>query len=162
MARFSRVQVWSTMEQIGMVPLFYNGDVETSVQIAGALAAGGARVIEFTNRGDRAFEVFREMVVRLEKDHPQVILGVGSVLDPATAGLYINLGANFIVGSVTNPGSPSSATAARSPISPDALRHLRYRQPRSWVARSSRSFPAASWAAPALSKPSRRPAPGPR
>ncbi|HHX65856.1 MAG TPA: bifunctional 4-hydroxy-2-oxoglutarate aldolase/2-dehydro-3-deoxy-phosphogluconate aldolase [Chloroflexi bacterium] len=103
MARFSRVQVWSTMEQIGMVPLFYNGDVETSVQIAGALAAGGARVIEFTNRGDRAFEVFREMVVRLEKDHPQVILGVGSVLDPATAGLYINLGANFIVGSVTNP-----------------------------------------------------------
>jgi len=103
MARFSRVQVWSTMEELGLVPLFYHPDVGTAIRIVEALAAGGARVIEFTNRGDRAFEVFRELIVHVEKSTPEVILGAGSVLDVPTAGLYINLGANFIVGSVTNP-----------------------------------------------------------
>lgn len=103
MARFSRLQVWNTMEELGLVPLFYHPNVELSKQVIAAISAGGAKVIEFTNRGDRAFEVFRELIVHFEKADPTVILGVGSVLDPATAGLYINLGANFIVGSVTNP-----------------------------------------------------------
>lgn len=103
MARFSRVQVWSKMEELGLVPLFYNGDVEVSKKIVEAISAGGGKVIEFTNRGDRAFEVFRELIAHFDGADPEVILGVGSVLDVATAGLYINLGANFIVGSVTNP-----------------------------------------------------------
>jgi 2-dehydro-3-deoxyphosphogluconate aldolase/(4S)-4-hydroxy-2-oxoglutarate aldolase len=103
MARFSRVQVWSSMESLGLVPLFYNGDVETSKKIVAALSRGGAKVIEFTNRGDRAFEVFRDLIVHVEQVDPTVVLGVGSVLDVATAGLYINLGANFIVGSLLNP-----------------------------------------------------------
>lgn len=102
MASFSRVAVWSTMEELGLVPLFYNGDVETAKKIVGAIAEGGGRIIEFTNRGDRAFEVFRELIVYVEEAYPEVILGVGSVLDVPTAGLYINLGANFIVGSVTH------------------------------------------------------------
>jgi len=103
MARFSRVHVWSSMEALGLVPLFYNGDVDTSIQVIEAISAGGAKVVEFTNRGDRAFEVFRELVVHFEESDPELVLGAGSILDPVTAGLYINLGANFIVGSVTNP-----------------------------------------------------------
>ncbi len=103
MARFSRLQVWNKMEEVGLVPLFYHGDAEVAKNVAQAISAGGGKVIEFTNRGDRAFEVFRELIVQLEKSDPSVILGVGSVLDPGTAALYINLGANFIVGSVTNP-----------------------------------------------------------
>lgn len=103
MARFSRLQVWNKMEELGLVPLFYNPDVDVSTRIAEALSAGGAKVIEFTNRGDRAFQVFAQLIVRLEQADPSVILGVGSVLDLATAGIYINLGANFVVGSVTNP-----------------------------------------------------------
>ena len=103
MACFSRVQVWSTMEDLGLVPLFYHDDIRTSQKIVEALSRGGAKVIEFTNRGDRAFEVFRELIVHVEKTDPGIVLGVGSVLDVATAGLYINLGANFVVGSVLNP-----------------------------------------------------------
>jgi len=102
MARFTRLQVWNKMEEVGLVPLFYHGDVEVAKQVVAAISGGGGKVIEFTNRGDRAFEVFRELVVQLDKADPSVILGVGSVLDPATAGLYINLGANFVVGSVLN------------------------------------------------------------
>jgi len=90
------------MEELGLVPLFYNPDVEVSRKIVEALSAGGAKVIEFTNRGDRAFQVFAELIVQIGEVDPSAILGVGSVLDLATAGLYINLGANFIVGSVTN------------------------------------------------------------
>jgi len=102
MARFSRVHVWSTMEQVGLVPLFYHGDIETSIHVIEALSAGGARIVEFTNRGDRAFEVFRELVLHFEQSDPELVLGAGSILDPVTAGLYINLGANFIVGSCLN------------------------------------------------------------
>jgi len=103
MARFSRLQVWNKMEELGLIPLFYNADVEVSKRIIEALSAGGAKVVEFTNRGDRAFEVFRELIVHFDEADPSVVLGVGSVLDLATAALYINLGANFIIGSVTNP-----------------------------------------------------------
>ncbi|OGO05390.1 MAG: bifunctional 4-hydroxy-2-oxoglutarate aldolase/2-dehydro-3-deoxy-phosphogluconate aldolase [Chloroflexi bacterium RBG_13_56_8] len=103
MARFSRLEVWNTLEGLGLVPLFYNADVGVSKKIIAALSAGSAKVIEFTNRGDRAFQVFGELIAYFEQADPSLILGVGSVLDVATAGLYINLGANFIVGSVTNP-----------------------------------------------------------
>ncbi len=118
MARFTRVQVWSTMEALGLVPLFYHDDVETSIKVIEALSAGGAKVIEFTNRGDRAFEVFRELAVHFEQADPELILGAGSVLDVATAGLYINLGANFIVGSVTNPDVAKLCNRRKIPYCP--------------------------------------------
>ena len=102
MARFSRVEVWNRIERDGLVPLFYNGDVETSKAIVRALADGGAGLVEFTNRGSRAMAVFGELVDFIERECADVILGVGSVLDAVTAGMYINLGANFVVGSVTN------------------------------------------------------------
>ncbi len=103
MARFSRTQVWNKIEEVGLIPLFYHGNVETAKKTVEAISAGGAKVVEFTNRGDRAYEVFRELIVHFEKADPSLILGAGSVLDPVTAAMYINLGANFIVGSVLNP-----------------------------------------------------------
>ncbi len=118
MARFSRLDVWNTLEELGLVPLFYNGNVEVATKIVEALSAGGARVVEFTNRGDRAFEVFRELFVHFEEADPSVILGVGSVLDVVTAGLYINLGANFIVGSVTNPDVAKLCNRRKIPYFP--------------------------------------------
>ena len=118
MARFSRLQVWNKMEELGLVPLFYNPDVDVSTKIAEALSAGGAKVIEFTNRGDRAFQVFAQLIVRLEQADPSAILGVGSVLDLATAGIYINLGANFVVGSVTNPNVARLCNRRKIPYFP--------------------------------------------
>ena len=100
MARFSRIQVWQTMERTGLVPLYYHGNPAVAAKIAEALAKGGARVIEFTNRGDRAFEVFREVLLHMEEVAPDCIIGIGTVLDAPTAGLYINLGADFVVSPV--------------------------------------------------------------
>ncbi len=102
MAKYSRLRVLNTMIETGLVPVFYHGDVEIATKIVEALLAGGVRCFEFTNRGDQAHLVFGELVRRF-KDNDQVILGAGSVIDPGTAALYIQLGANFIVGPVLNP-----------------------------------------------------------
>jgi 2-dehydro-3-deoxyphosphogluconate aldolase/(4S)-4-hydroxy-2-oxoglutarate aldolase len=103
MARFSRLEVLNTIVDTGLVPVFYNGDVEVSKKIAEALAAGGTRVVEFTNRGDFAPWVFKELSEYLAKTNPKLILGVGSVVDAPTAALYIASGANFVVGPILNP-----------------------------------------------------------
>jgi 2-dehydro-3-deoxyphosphogluconate aldolase/(4S)-4-hydroxy-2-oxoglutarate aldolase len=89
------------MVDTGLVPVFYNGDVEVATRIVEALLDAGVRCLEFTNRGDQAHLVFGELIRRFQ-DNDQAILGVGSVIDPVSAGQYIQLGANFIVGPVLN------------------------------------------------------------
>jgi 2-dehydro-3-deoxyphosphogluconate aldolase/(4S)-4-hydroxy-2-oxoglutarate aldolase len=103
MARFMRLDVINTLLDIGLVPLFYNGDVETSIELASACSRGRARVIEFTNRGEMAYPVFTELVKHFTQTDPDLILGVGSIIDAPTAALYLAAGANFIVGPSLNP-----------------------------------------------------------
>ena len=89
MARFTRLEVYQAMFESGLVPLFYNPDVEVSKKVTQACAAGGARVLEFTNRGDFAFEVFKELSQSLAAEKSPLMLGVGSVVDAPTAAMYI-------------------------------------------------------------------------
>ena len=103
MARFKRLEVLSTIVDVGLVPVFYHPDVEVAKNIAAACTSGGARVVEFTNRGDFAPEVFKELSLYLAQEHPDLILGVGSVVDAPTAALYIAYGASFVVGPLLNP-----------------------------------------------------------
>ncbi|MGQ9492888.1 MAG: bifunctional 4-hydroxy-2-oxoglutarate aldolase/2-dehydro-3-deoxy-phosphogluconate aldolase [Anaerolineae bacterium] len=103
MARFQRLEVLSEIIRIGVVPVFHCSDLEVAKKIVAACAAGGARVVEFTNRGDNAYRILSDLVQYFSNADPSVILGVGSVLDPATAALYISSGANFVVGPVFNP-----------------------------------------------------------
>jgi 2-dehydro-3-deoxyphosphogluconate aldolase/(4S)-4-hydroxy-2-oxoglutarate aldolase len=87
----------------GLVPLFYNPDVEVSLKVAEACEQGGAKVLEFTNRGDFAFDVFHQLSKSLAKTESGLMLGVGSVVDAPTAAMYIQAGADFVVGPVFNP-----------------------------------------------------------
>jgi 2-dehydro-3-deoxyphosphogluconate aldolase/(4S)-4-hydroxy-2-oxoglutarate aldolase len=103
MARFTRLDVINTILDIGLVPLFYNGQVETAIEIVSACARGGARAVEFTNRGEMAYPVFTELVQHFAKADPSVILGTGSIMDAPTAALYLAAGANFVVGPSFNP-----------------------------------------------------------
>ena len=88
------------MASDGLVPLFYHNDTEVAKQVLTACYQGGARLMEFTNRGDFAHEVFGELVKYAKEQLPEMILGAGSVSDAPTAGLYMQLGANFIVSPV--------------------------------------------------------------
>ena len=103
MARFKRLNVLQTLTGTGIVPLYYNKDSAIVKNVVKACYAGGARVFEFTNRGDFAHEVFAEVNKWCATECPEMIMGVGSVVDAATAALYIQLGANFIVSPSLNP-----------------------------------------------------------
>lgn len=103
MANYSKLSVIQAMKETGLVPVFYNSDVETSKKVLKACYDGGVRVFEFTNRGDFAQEVFGELVKYAVKDLPGMSVGVGSVVDPSTAAMFIQLGANFVVGPLFNP-----------------------------------------------------------
>ena len=103
MARFKRLQVLNTFAMTKVVPLFYHEDAEVVKQVVKACYRGGARVFEFTNRGDFAHEVFSEVNKWVARECPEMVMGVGSVVDSGTASLYIQLGANFIVSPSLNP-----------------------------------------------------------
>ena len=118
MARFMRLDVLNKMVELGLVPVFYNADVEVTKKIVAACSKGGAKVVEFTNRGDQAYLVFTELVRHFAKTDPEVILGIGSVCDPGTAALYINSGANFVVGSILNPDVAKVCNRRKIPYSP--------------------------------------------
>jgi 2-dehydro-3-deoxyphosphogluconate aldolase / (4S)-4-hydroxy-2-oxoglutarate aldolase len=97
MAHFTRIQVNQTLLETGLVPLFYHPDPEIAYQVALACYAGGARVLEFTNRGDFAHEVFGNLVKRVRQTLPDLVIGAGSIQDAGTAALFIQCGADFIV-----------------------------------------------------------------
>lgn len=103
MARFDKQAVIAKMAATGMVPVFYHKDIETAKKVLKACYDGGVRAFEFTNRGDFAHEVFGELVKFSAVECPEMAMGVGSVVDPATAALYIQLGACFVVGPLFNP-----------------------------------------------------------
>lgn len=97
MAKYSRIEVANVMAASGMVPLFFHSDVELGKKVIKACYDGGARLMEFTSRGDFAFEVFGALNKYVLAELPGMILGVGSITDAASASLYMQLGANFIV-----------------------------------------------------------------
>ncbi|MDH5396519.1 MAG: bifunctional 4-hydroxy-2-oxoglutarate aldolase/2-dehydro-3-deoxy-phosphogluconate aldolase [Cyclobacteriaceae bacterium] len=102
MARFSRIDVAVKMKETGIVPVFYHKDVEVCKEVLKACYKGGIRIFEFTNRGDYAHEVFGELNKFAAKETPEMILGVGSVVDAGTTSLYIQLGTNFVVSPILN------------------------------------------------------------
>lgn len=102
MARFSRIEVALAMKETGMVPVFYHKDAEVCKQVVKACYNAGLRVFEFTNRGDRAHKVFDELIEWAEKETPEMMLGVGSIVEAGTCSLYIQLGASFIVSPLIN------------------------------------------------------------
>lgn len=102
MARFSRIEVVQAMKNTGIVPVFYNKDLNVCKEIIKSCYEGGARVFEFTNRGDYAHEVFRDLNKYTQEHFPEMILGIGSVIDAGTSSLYLQLGANFIVSPLIN------------------------------------------------------------
>ena len=108
----------TAMKETGIVPVFYNSDIEVSKKVVKACYDGGIRAFEFTNRGDFAHEVFRDLVKYATKECPDMIMGIGSIVDAPTATLYIQMGANFIVGPLFNPEVAKVANRRLIPYAP--------------------------------------------
>jgi 2-dehydro-3-deoxyphosphogluconate aldolase / (4S)-4-hydroxy-2-oxoglutarate aldolase len=118
MAQYDRMAVLNAIYDIGIVPVFYHKDPETALAIIKACARGGARVVEFTNRGDLAYQVFAGAAKHIIDNKLDIILGVGSIVDAPTAALYIASGANFVVGPLLNPEVARLCNRRKIPYSP--------------------------------------------
>jgi len=110
--------VLAAMMEQGVIPVFYNADAEVCQKVIQACANGGAKCIEFTNRGDFAPHVFYEVTRHFAQADPSVIMGVGSIVDAPTAGIYIANGARFIVGPLLNPDVAKVCNRRKIPYSP--------------------------------------------
>jgi len=97
-----RIDVALKMRETGAIPLYYNPDLEVMKKVISACYRGGMKIFEFTNRGDLAHELFAELVKWSRVEMPDLILGIGTVVDSGTCSLYIQLGAKFIVSPLLN------------------------------------------------------------
>lgn len=102
MAKFSKLHVLGTIRRTGMVPVFYDSDASVACRVLKACYDGGVRAFEFTNRGDFALEVFTALMKYCRRECPEMILGAGSVVDAPTAALFLQNGADFVVGPYLN------------------------------------------------------------
>lgn len=113
-----RLSVLTAMMEQGVIPVFYHPDVEVCQKVIQACANGGAKCIEFTNRGDFASHVFLEVTRHFAKADDSVIMGVGSIVDAPTAGIYIANGAKFVVGPILNADVAKVCNRRCVPYSP--------------------------------------------
>lgn len=102
MAKFSKLHVLDTIRRTGMVPVFYDSNASVACRVLKACYDGGVRAFEFTNRGDFALEVFTALMKYCRRECPEMILGAGSVVDAPTAALFLQNGADFVVGPYLN------------------------------------------------------------
>ena len=118
MAAKDRLSVLLAMMDQGVIPVFYHPDVDTCTKVIQACANGGAKCIEFTNRGDFASHVFHEVTYHFATADPSVIMGVGSIVDAPTAGIFIANGAKFVVGPLLNAEVAKVCNRRGIPYSP--------------------------------------------
>lgn len=159
MARHRRMDVLTSMKQTGLIPVFYNGDFEIVKNIAVACADGGAKAIEFTNRGDRAIDVFKQLCQFRDESKPELILGVGSVCDAPTAAMYIAAGADFIVGPLLDEETAKLCNKRKIPYSPGCGSMTEIHKAHELGVEICKMFPGAQVGGPAFVKAVKGPCP---
>ncbi len=95
-ARRTRIEILDAIVHDGVVPVFYDPDVDVTREVATTLVAGGLSTLEFTNRGDGAVDVLAALIAQSRDSLPELIVGAGSIVDAATAAHVIDLGVNFV------------------------------------------------------------------
>ena len=159
MARFPRLKVLTTIEELGLVPVFYTPDVGVAKEVLAACAKGGAGCLELTNRGDAAIEVFKELEDFCKKEYPDLMMGVGSVVDAATAALYIQYGANFVVGPVTDEETALLCNSRKIPYMPGCGSATEIHRAERLGVEICKIFPGAEVGGPSFVKSIRGPCP---
>lgn len=159
MARFSRLKTLTVIEDIGLIPVFYNSDIEISKNIVKACAEGGAICIEMTNRGDGAIDVFKELEIFCRTELPNIILGAGSIVDSPTAAAYVGYGANFIVGPVIDEETAILCNKRKIPYSPGCGSATEIQKAHALGVEFCKLFPGAQVGGPAFVKAMKGPCP---
>lgn len=159
MATHRRLDVLISMKQIGLIPVFYNSDFQTVKNIAIACADGGAKCIEFTNRGDRALSVFTKLAEYRDTERPDIVLGVGSICDAPTAAMYIAAGADFIVGPLLDEETARLCNKRKIPYSPGCGSMTEIHKAHELGVEICKMFPGAQVGGPSFVKAAKGPCP---
>ena len=152
MARFSRLEVLNELLRIGVLPLFYEQDVDLARRTLEACFQGGARLVEFTNRGDFAWRVFAELAEKLERENSAVILGAGTIDDAPTAAIFIANGANFIVGPTFDAEVARLCNRRKIPYFPGCGSVTEIAEAEEWGAEICKIFPGQEVGGPGFIK----------
>jgi 2-dehydro-3-deoxyphosphogluconate aldolase / (4S)-4-hydroxy-2-oxoglutarate aldolase len=159
MARYRRLETLVMMKEIGLVPIFYHADFEEAKNLVCACVDGGARVVEFTNRGDHALEIFSQLEAYCAKHKPEVVLGVGTIVDAPTAAMYMAAGANFIVGPSLDADVARLCNSRKIPYCPGCGTVSEIHQAEILGVEICKIFPAAEMGGPAFVKNIKAPCP---
>ena len=136
----------------GLVPVFYESEIEAAKKIVAAWYAGGARVLEFTNRGERALPVFAQLSEWIAGQYRDLVLGVGSIVDAPTAALFIAHGANFVVGPVLNTEVAKLCNRRKIAYSPGCGSVSEISEAEAWGVEIVKICPGAQVGGPAIVK----------
>ena len=147
------------MKETGIVPIFYEPDAEVARCILAACADGGARIVEFTNRGDHAIEVYRQLDAWVAAHRPEIVLGAGTILDAPTAAMYIAAGANFIVAPNLDEDVAHLCNGRKIPYLPGCATVTEIQRAHTLGVEICKIFPAAELGGPAFVKNVRGPCP---
>ena len=159
MAKHTRLEVLIAMKQIGLIPVFYNSDFEIAKNVVTACADGGAKAVEFTNRGDRAIHIFTKLAEYRDVERPDVILGVGSICDGPTSAIYIAAGADFVVGPLLDEETAIICNKRKIPYSPGCGSISEIHKAHALGVEICKIFPGAQVGGPAFAKAVKGPCP---
>ncbi len=99
----NKKKILESIQEKGVLPLFYCDSVETSLEVIRVLYKAGVRALEYTNRGKAALDNFTKLKKTLSAETPDLFLGIGTVKSAAEAEAFIAAGADFIVAPIVNP-----------------------------------------------------------
>ncbi|MBN2377817.1 MAG: bifunctional 4-hydroxy-2-oxoglutarate aldolase/2-dehydro-3-deoxy-phosphogluconate aldolase [Sedimentisphaerales bacterium] len=159
MAKHNRLTVLTAMKQIGMVPVFYHADFDLAKNVICACADGGAKVVEFTNRGDRALNVFTRLAEFRDRERPDIILGAGSICDAPTAALFIGAGVDFVVSPLLDEQTAFLCNSRKIPYIPGCGSVTEIHNAHKLGAEIVKLFPAAEVGGPGFVKALKGPCP---
>jgi 2-dehydro-3-deoxyphosphogluconate aldolase / (4S)-4-hydroxy-2-oxoglutarate aldolase len=98
----SKAHIRKSLNEQGVIPLFTHESIDDALAIVDASYRGGMRVLEFTNRKSNSFEVFSSLIKQRER-FPDLLIGIGTVMDANTTKKFIDAGAGFIISPMLNP-----------------------------------------------------------
>jgi 2-dehydro-3-deoxyphosphogluconate aldolase/(4S)-4-hydroxy-2-oxoglutarate aldolase len=99
---FGKEEIVNVMREKGIVPLFTHDNASEALEVVEGAYRGGIRTFEFTNRRSNSFEIFSYLIGQ-RKRFPDLMLGIGTVMDGATAKKFIDAGADFIISPILKP-----------------------------------------------------------
>jgi 2-dehydro-3-deoxyphosphogluconate aldolase/(4S)-4-hydroxy-2-oxoglutarate aldolase len=93
---FRKQEISDKMKETGVIPLFTHDDPAEAQEILEAVYKGGVRVFEFTNRTRNSYNVFVHLV-KWAQQFPDLMLGIGTIMDGDMTKRFIDAGAHFII-----------------------------------------------------------------